>query len=445
MNLIVPLQRVTRKFVDLRPHRYYRAVLLVCLAALGAQAQIYTNLYTFSLHRADPTAPLVQGFDGEMYGAVTESGGFYSGMVFKITTAGLLTTIGKAYRVALLVPASDGNIYGVTSALTPFLLPSIFKISPSGALTRVYTFNGDVAVTALLEGEDGNLYGTTSGDETTSNTFFRLTLSGESTILYTFDAADGSVEGLIQGADGNFYGTTYGNNISNYGTVFKISATGGFTTLHSFDYTDGANPFSGLVQASNGDFYGTTYSGGASTTGYSGTIYKISPAGDFTLLHSFDGTDGAYPARPLIQATNGNLYGSTSTAGPDNLGTMFQITPAGVLTTVVGFGSGYPLVQDTNGNLYGYALDGIFSLSFDLGPFVTTVPVASSVGSTVDILGTNLSGASQVSFNGVPAAFTVVSPAEITATVPAGATTGKINVTTPAGPLSSNVVFRVVN
>jgi uncharacterized repeat protein (TIGR03803 family) len=181
------------------------------------------------------------------------------------------------------------------------------------------------------------------------------------------------------------------------------------------------------------------------------------PAQTFTSLHSFDGTDGASPVG-LVQATNGDLYGTTYYQGPNGGGTVFKITPSGSLTTLYGFcsesGCTYTpaaLVQATNGYFYGTTVHGgankvgtVFRLSVGLGPFVKTIPTSAKVGKAVKILGTDLTGATSVSFNGTGAVFTVVSSSLITTTVPAGATSGQVQVVTPSGTLSSNVPLRVL-
>ena len=184
------------------------------------------------------------------------------------------------------------------------------------------------------------------------------------TTLHIFDGTDGEypAAGLVQGTDGNFYGTTgYGGATTctyGCGTIFKITPAGTLTTLHSFDYTDGEYPLGvGLVQATDGNFYGTTYSGAA--YGY-GTVFKITPASALTTLHSFDSTDGADPEAGLVQGTDGSFYGTTYFGGAYNYGTIFKITPAGTLTTLHSFDytdGEYPLggglVQATDGNFYG--------------------------------------------------------------------------------------------
>src|ERR1039458_8611686 len=219
------------------------------------------------------------------------------------------------------------------------------------------------------------------------------------------------------------------------------------TTLYSFcsqsGCPDGYSPYAGLVQATNGDLYGTTYFGG---TGNGGTIFKIAPGGTLTTLYSFcsqtNCADGGGPYAGLVQATSGDFYGTTALGGTGGWGTVFKITPGGTLTTLYSFCSqtnctdgATPyagLVQDTNGDFYGTtthkggaASGTVFSLSVGLGPFVETRPPYGKVGAAVKILGTNLTGAASVSFDGTAAVFTVVSSSEITTTVPAGASSGK--------------------
>jgi uncharacterized repeat protein (TIGR03803 family) len=163
---------------------------------------------------------------------------------------------------------------------------------------------------------------------------------------------------------GNGYGTTIGGGAYDDGTVFQVTPDGTLTTLYTFcsqvNCTDGAEPYSGLVVA-GGNFYGTTYWGGANGAG---TVFEITPAGLLTTLHSFAGgpNDGAYPIAGLVQI-GGNFYGTTQAGGANEAGTVFEITPAGQLTTLHSFCSqsgcadgAIPyagLVQATNGNLYG--------------------------------------------------------------------------------------------
>ena len=205
------------------------------------------------------------------------------------------------------------------------------------------------------------------------------------------------------------------------GTVFKMTPQGKVTTLHSFCFTEGRAPESALVQATDGNLYGTANLGGNGGDGWCtavfdpgcGTIFKVAvDTGLSTLVHTFDWTDGDRPTAALIQGTNGNLYGTTPEGGSGN--------------------------SD-------YALGTVFSQSFGAQPFVTMLPTSRAVGQRVAILGSDLTGATSLTFNGTPATFTVVSSTEISTTVPSGATTGPVVVTTPSGALTSNVSFRIMN
>jgi uncharacterized repeat protein (TIGR03803 family) len=278
-------------------------------------------------------------------------------------------------------------------------------------------------------------------------------------------ATKGSYYGIFL----NFYGTTVAGGAHNDGTVFEITAAGKLRTLYSFcsqtNCTDGDQPFAGLVQGGNGNFYGTTELGGDVTdcVPYGcGTVFKITPSGTLITLHSFVGTDGGYPQAGVVKATDGNVYGTTTLGGANGYGTIFELTKAGTLTTLYSFCSqtgctdgenlyGNGLVQATNGNFYGTTYGGgangdgtVFSLSVGLGPFVETLPGAGKVGSEVRILGNKLTGATSVTFNGAPAQFTVKTPTLILTHVPTGATTGTVQVTLPGGTLSSNMPFHVI-
>jgi uncharacterized repeat protein (TIGR03803 family) len=242
------------------------------------------------------------------------------------------------------------------------------------------------------------------------------------------------------------------------------------TTLYSFCAqrycADGANPQGVLVQGTDGKFYGATYSGG---TNRNGTVFRITSSGMLKKLYTFCRhdycTDGRAPWGALVLGTDGNFYGTTIGGGHhgEMRGTVFRITPSGTLATLYNFcsqgGSSCTdgaklfagLVQGTNGRFYGTATNGganiyygtVFSLFVGLGPFVATQPTSGEVGAHVKILGTKLTGATSVTFNGTAATFTVKSKSEITTTVPVGATTGTVQVITPGGTLSSNVPFRV--
>lgn len=237
-----------------------------------------------------------------------------------------------------LAQGSDRNLFGATYHGGSW--GTVFKIDPNGSFSTLYWFtgfgDGAYPTVGVINGSDGNFYGTTSeGAQHNNGTVFQCTPGGVVTGLYSFARVnDGwSPNGLVQGRDGNLYATTeYG--ISNgvygawgYGSVFKISTNGVYTVLYFFTVgNDGGNPYSGLVQGVDGNFYGTTPQGG--TNGF-GTIFKITPAGAFTSLFSFTGgEDGKNPYAGLVLGDDSSLYGTTCYGGAGGAGTIFRITVA---------------------------------------------------------------------------------------------------------------------
>jgi uncharacterized repeat protein (TIGR03803 family) len=464
------------------------AIFAFCVGtAIASSAETkFTSLVSFDVtNGSNPYyASLIQGTNGSFYGTTTYGGaseqncyGNTCGTIFKITPSGTLTTLHEfdfadgGYPEAGLVQTTNGSFYGTAAVGGSTGAGTIFKITPTGSLTTVYEFqnstDGANPLGALVQARNGVLYGTTSyggGDPCACGTVFKVTSAGTLTTLHTF--VGGGTEGnypeagLVQGTDGNFYGTTASGGANGYGTIFKITPAGTLTTLYNFDSTGGANPWAGLVQGADGNLYGTTTYGGTSGSGCTGfgcgTVFKITLTGTLTTLHNFDGTDGGLPTGGLVQATNGAFYGMAGGGGANNGGTIFKITPAGTLTTLHNFDvtdGANPmggLVQATNGTFYGTTSGGgtdndgtVLSLSVGLGPFVETLPSSGKVGAAVRILGTKLTSATSVTFNGIPAVFKVASKSLITTTVPTGASTGTVEVTTPQGTLKSNVVFRV--
>src|SRR5579872_4801320 len=305
----------------------------ICAAMTTAsRAQVFTNLVAFDgSNGANPDASLIQGTDGYLYGT-TSDGGTSTGCTAFIAGCG-----------------------------------TVFKVSPGGVLTTIYNFctqancaDGIGPEAGLTLGTDGNLYGTTDdgGDITCDGpsgcgTVFRLSPQGQLTTLHTFEGypTDGAhpAAPLALGADGNFYGTTQtggDSGLSCYpygcGTVYRISPSGVLTILHSFcpqlNCEDGVQPGAGLVQGSDGIFYGTTLNGG--TKGM-GTVFKITPRGKESVLYNFcsgaNCIDGAYPEGGLVQGTDENFYGTTTAGGPAGYGTVFEITPGGMHTTLHNF------------------------------------------------------------------------------------------------------------
>jgi uncharacterized repeat protein (TIGR03803 family) len=187
----------------------------------------------------------------------------------------------------------------------------------------------------MLQGTNGSFYGTTfQGGINGNGIVYQLTTNGGFTVVYSFKGSnDGanSYAGLIQGTDGNFYGTTFYGGSNGFGAIFKLTPGGTFSSVHSFDGTNGAYPQAPLLQATDGSFYGTTQNGGPYTnqfgTGY-GTVFRLASDGTFTSLFSFNGTNGGYPRAGLTQGTDGSLYGTTTYGGINDNGTVFRLTVA---------------------------------------------------------------------------------------------------------------------
>jgi len=272
----------------------------------------------------------------------------------------------------IIAQGRDGNLYSSADDHWTDGLGTAFKITPGGALTVLHRFSGadgQGPVAGLTLGTDGNYYGSAdSGGLYFRGTVFRMTAGGVVTTLYNFTGgADGSrpFAPPIEGFDGNLYGTTVGGSTSGeYGSVYKITKAGSFSVLHTFSNVDGAYPASPLIQANDGSFYGVTQFGG---TNGDGTIFRIGPSGNFKTLFNFDFTHGGYPNGPLVQASDGNFYGVASMGGVGACasdswcGVVFKITPNGTYTVLHNFNGGSDdgenevggLIQATDGNMYG--------------------------------------------------------------------------------------------
>ena len=347
--------------------------LLFCLAVPAAvRAQTLTTLHSFG-----------NGTDGQL--PITQ----------------LTQTKAKVHRP---VQHSNGNFYGTTPQGGAFGGGTVYQLTPQGTETVLYSFcsvgggactDGASPLASLVVGTDGNLYGTTSvGGANNDGTVFEITTSGALTTLHSFSGADGSNPqgALVQGSDGNLYGTTYSGGANNDGTVFKISCGGSLTTLHSFNGTDGLNPLGDLLKAKDGNFNGVTFSDSANN---GGTVFEITPAGVLTTLYNFCSatgcTDGQNPLVPLVQNSEGDIYGTTANGGANGYGTLFVIEESGLreTTTVYNFCSQANCADGANpvagpllasdGNLYGTTLAGGNSTSNGTVYHVSTKGILSTV------------------------------------------------------------------
>jgi uncharacterized repeat protein (TIGR03803 family) len=403
------------------------------------------------------------------------------------------------YPKAAPVQGTDGNYYGTTTFLSFGGNEGVvYKITPAGKYTTLHVFSttsGYNPNDPLIQGTDGNFYGTTAlggktvspacfASNSTCGTVFKMTPAGKVTFIYEFDKTHGAgpIGPVIQGTNGNFYGTTSEGGTSGFGVVFKLTSAGVLTVLHNFNGTDGKTPDAGLVQANDGNFYGVASAGG--TLGF-GTIFKITSTGTFKVLYNFEKTHGATPEVTLFQHTNGILYGDTDRGGPNNdVGVFYSLNigaaefarlqpTSGKVGSSVGiFGQGFTgtkavsfngvnatprSVTDTyltvtvpsgaktgtvtvvrpSGNLKSLQ-------QFKVTPTISSFsPSSGKVGTIVTINGTGLTQTTKVTFGVKAATFKFISDSKVTATVPSGATTGKITVTTAGGSATSSGTFTV--
>jgi uncharacterized repeat protein (TIGR03803 family) len=337
-----------------------------------------------------PQSALILATDASLYGTAS-SGGYYGyGTVFRVTTTGTLTNLysfgavqdtngnpldGSSPYGALMQDA-NGSLYGTTEDGGNYEFGTVFRMTSAGALTSLYSFgaiqdtNGNELDGAnpragLVSGPNGSpyLFGTTtSGGSQGEGTVYRVAANGTLTNLYSFgaiqdiygDYLDGAYPyaPLVVGTDGNLFGTASAAGSNDFGTVFRITTNGTLTTLYSFGAilnsnggpVDGSTPLAPLIEGSDGNFYGTTSAGGTDTNGL-GTVFRLTPSGTLTTLYSFgaildtngNALDGSNPAGGLVQDGDGELYGTTSQGGNNNYGTVFQITTNGTLLTLYRF------------------------------------------------------------------------------------------------------------
>jgi uncharacterized repeat protein (TIGR03803 family) len=344
-----------------------------------------TNLFSFGAgftnrDGLNPSGGLVQGKDGNFYGVTPDGGAAGSGTVYKITTNGAYVTLAAFGGASgtkpgpALAQTADGNFYGTTLYGGVYALGTIFRVTPAGMLTTIASFNGTNGANpsaGLIVGTNGLLYGTAQYGGANDVDFggdgvvFKATTNGVVSVVYSFaNGNDGAnpAAAVLQAKDGNFYGTTPYGGADFSGTVFKLTAAGVLTTLHAFTGgADGGVPNAPVIQGRDGNFYGTTAYGGTNDVadGGDGTVYKITGAGVFTRLVSFNNTNGSDPEAALVQGNDGGLYGTTAYGGLYGDGVLFRVTTNGVFTNLLFFNgvngaqSLAALALGSDGQLYG--------------------------------------------------------------------------------------------
>jgi uncharacterized repeat protein (TIGR03803 family) len=368
---------------------------LACAAitfSLGmcVQGQTVTLVYDFH-NSGQPSAAVsvVQGTDGNLYGSAG-GGAHDQGQIFRMTPSGDLTTIysfcakSKCPDGAIpgtLILGSDGNLYGTTYAGGSDVGSSsgsgtIFKITPDGELTTLHNFcptagcaDGQ-APHGITLASDGNFYGATDvGGKFNQGTLFSISPTGTFKTLHTFCAQSNCTDGddpqspPTQGIDGNFYGVAYAGGAHNGGLIYQITTAGTYKVLYNFcsyetSCPTGSNPMGALVQDAAGNFFGTTAFGG--DTRNDGVVFEFTSKNQYKVLHTFQGYDGSVPESALALASNGDLYGVTQGGGGPREGNIYKVTSAGVFKSFFAFrccNEGYDpvwsLFQATNGLLYG--------------------------------------------------------------------------------------------
>jgi uncharacterized repeat protein (TIGR03803 family) len=355
--------------------------LVLCAQPLQAEA-----LLNFPLGPRYPDCTLVEGSDGWFYGTTTMGGTHNAGTVFKVSTNHVCATLfsfdgtNGAAPAGSLVVAVDGSLYGTTRGGGIFGKGVVFRLGTNGTVSTIASFNGPdccVDATGLIAAGDGSFFGTTrEGGSNNLGSVFQVSTNGVMTTLASFSGTNGfRPNGVVLGTDGDLYGTTDSGGLgfinrasSGWGTVFKLSHNGELITLTAFVGPNGLGPI-GLVSANDGNLYGITGEGGRdwSSGANFGTVFRVTPGGLVTTLVSFEGTNG-YSPTTLVAGGDGNLYGATSG------GTIFKLNAAGDLTTLASFDNQewidtHPLLLGRDGNFYGtmgnccsFALGTVFQL-----------------------------------------------------------------------------------
>ncbi|HTA22549.1 MAG TPA: choice-of-anchor tandem repeat GloVer-containing protein [Terriglobales bacterium] len=344
----------------------------------SARAQTYSVLHRFSGQDGEfPQGRLTLDTTGHGYGTAMDGGANGYGTLFTLSskqqTIYSFTGSGGSYPLSGVTRDTAGNLYTTNAMGGNGGCGTVIKLDTKGNETVLYSFyggsDGDQPQSALSLDSAGNLYGTTVlGGSHNMGTVFEISASGSETVLHAFSGGeyDGAYPyyGLNADPSGNFYGTTGSGGSSAWGTVFKISAAGNYSTLYSFTGgLDGGHPKTGLHRDNAGNLYGTTKAGGAFGNG---TVFELDAKGIETVLYSFTGgADGSQPEAGVLEDAAGNLYGTTVYGGVSSFGTVFKLDQLGNETVLHSFEGGSdgqyphaPLVQDAKGNLYGTTSEG---------------------------------------------------------------------------------------
>jgi uncharacterized repeat protein (TIGR03803 family) len=439
------------------------------------------------------------GFDGNFYGTCAFGGANKDGLVFQVTPAGVLTDIydftgihNDAEPATVPVLGANGDFYGTTGQ-TNYACGNIYRVTTAGAYKNIKSGPGFCTPTQISAASNGDFYGGWGNTPTAGNrgAIFKVTESGTYKEIYDFSGTGVSEypsTGPILASDGKLYGNDSGGGEYGYGAIYSLTTNGKtLTDLYNInvDPNDGSLWPNNLLQASNGNFYGASYAGGS---GNQGSFYELTSDNVFSAFVLDDNSlYGDSPLTSVMQHTNGTLYSTTTANGVDGYGEFMSFdigasafislvgpVPSGTEGTqvqilgqdftsssVVKFGgvastdvqlTGSTFIEATvpsgalTGSITVTTASGTLSTlaTFDVTPTVASFdPPSGSANTSVTITGTGLTQATEVKFGGKKASFKVNSDSQITATVPTGASTGKISVTTKGGTATSKSKFTV--
>lgn len=323
-------------------------IFVMAFAAAPLHAQFtYWDWYDFNCNADLPCEPndiaeLAQGLDGNLYGTTLFGGAHNFGTIFVMTPTGGYTNLWDfdgvtgEYPTGGLTLASDGTFYGVAPRGGAFNSGTVFRFTPPSSVTVLHDFDGSDGwnpQSPPVQGPDGNLYGMT-----VSGNGYGISLANGSFTALSQGEPNGVYAPLYLASDGNFYGASSLGGTYNLGTVFRMSPpNGAINVIYNFSGgTDGSKPVSPVVQFSNGYLYGTTPE---TQIGNPGVIYRVTLSGKFQNVHSFSplgsgstNADGASPQAGLLVASDGYMYGVTSAGGTYGFGTIYQYKPGSPFT-----------------------------------------------------------------------------------------------------------------
>lgn len=438
--------------------RFLNTGLSLALCAVAAGAPPIAGQPAFRvvshMNNLDQPAGIVQGSPDVFYSEAGQSGPH---VALSITAEGsqtaLATVLSPGQIPSLLVSAANGRFY--SSIEQGAQLAHVFSVTSAPGSQKIYPAQSlHPILTQNLP--DGDLLAMAVSPAQTLWSLAKVDLNGAVTSIYRFSAGERPAA-AIYASDGNYYGVSQAANATGY--VYRVTPSGVLTKLYDFP----ANTFRGyfavpLLEAGDGNLYGATPHGGANGTG---AIYRIALDGRYALLYSFpEGKLGGPTA--LIEGSDGNLYGATiGSLRNGGYSQLFRIAKTGQFSVVYDMSDARAdgacqcsLVQGSDGIVYGTAIGGgkyggglYFAL--DAGQPKPAPrpqrfnPQTGAAGTKVSIWGSHLLSAS-VRFNGTAA--TVVSNSGsnyIWATLPPGATSGPITVTTPGGTVATQASFIV--